>query len=66
MKILCLENALMSFNHYMLFAGSSETRVEKEDTYSANRGTKRKAVDQGLKCASICNHFACHMMSTTD
>ncbi|XP_039985550.1 uncharacterized protein LOC120791276 isoform X2 [Xiphias gladius] len=28
---------------------SSETRVEKEDTYSANRGIKRKAVDQDPK-----------------
>ncbi|XP_023248966.1 uncharacterized protein LOC111644350 isoform X2 [Seriola lalandi dorsalis] len=27
---------------------SSETRAEKEETYSANRGLKRKAVDQGL------------------
>lgn len=54
----------MSFNHFMLFADSSESRVEREGTYSANRGVKRKAVDQGLKCVSFHNHFACHMMST--
>lgn len=54
----------MSFNHVMLFAEASESRVEREDIYLANRGMKRKAVDQGLKCVSFHNHFACHMMST--
>lgn len=50
----------MSFNIFVSLAGSSESRAEREDTYSANRGMKRKAVDQGLKCAS----FHSHMMST--
>lgn len=47
----CLCNCLV------LFAGSSE----KEDTSAASTGTKRKAVDQGLKCNPFCNQFVRHM-----
>lgn len=47
----------------MLFAGSSETRAEKEDTYSSNRGMKRKAVDQGLKCALLCHDCVSHELT---
>lgn len=33
-------------------AGSTETGLDTDDTLPTSRGVKRKAVDQGLKCAS--------------
>lgn len=46
---------------YLRLAGSPETKMKKEDAYTVNTSRKRKAVDQGLKFASICRHFVCHM-----
>lgn len=42
------ENRKSDHPTFTLFADSSESRTEEEDTYAANRGRKRKAVAQGL------------------